>query len=561
MSLATPHLRASTRHPTTRTTQRRHRWLTIALATAAVLFIGIVIFVAYFIDPPLRAEMERRLNANLKGYTAELAELDFHPLGFGLTLEGLTIRQDKHPKPAVIEIPQFEASVEWKQLLRLRLVADVGIVRPKLHIDRTQFVSEMKDPVPVEDKGWQEAVESIYPLKINEFRIEDADVTYIDSKDEPPLHLTRLNIIARNIRNVSDGEKDYPSQLWVRSNVFETGSIKIDGDADFLRTPYAAVDTDITLDKIPLDKIKAVANNVNLLMKGGVLSAQGHVEYTPKTKIVQLREAAIDGVSIDYEHNPKTVVAEAQRAEQVRETVGDLTETPETIVLIDNFRIRKSQFGYIDKTANPDYRLFVKDTDVTLKNFSNKPGAKDSNVAMNGLFMGSGQTKVDATFQPLAKTAEFDLNMAIEPTQLTTMNDMLRAFGNFDVVAGTFAFYSKVSIHDGNIRGWVKPMFEDMNVYSPGQDANKGFLHQVYENVLEGVKVLFENSRETVATETTISGRVENPRTSTWDILINLAKNAFVRAIVPGFETRVGKDIGVADTITAEPAPKPAGKD
>lgn len=535
------------------------------MATIGVLFMGVVIFVAYFIDPPLRAEMERRLNANLKGYTAELAELDFHPLGFGLTLEGLTIRQDKHPKPAVIEIPQFEASVEWKQLLRLQLVADVAIVRPKLHVDRTQFVSEMKDPVPVEDKGWQEAVESIYPLEINEFRIEDADITYIDSKDEPPLHLTRFNLVARDIRNVSDGEKDYPSELWVQSNVFETGSFKIDGDADFLRTPYAAVDTDITLDKIPLDKIKAIANNVNLLMKGGVLTAQGHVEYTPTTKVVQLREAAIDGVSIDYEHNPKTVAAEAKRAEQVRETVGDLTETPETIVLVDTFRIRKSQFGYIDKTAEPDYRLFVKDTDVTLKNFSNKPGAKDSNVALKGMFMGSGPTTVDATFQPLAKTAEFDLNMAIEPTQLTTMNDMLRAFGNFDVVGGTFAFYSKVSIHDGNIRGWVKPMFEDMNVYSPGQDSNKGFFHQVYENVIEGVKVLFENSRETVATETTITGRVENPRTSTWDILVNLARNAFVSAIVPGFESRVGKDIGVrtekSDTITAEPEPKPRKKD
>jgi hypothetical protein len=70
-------------------------------------------------------------------------------------------------------------------------------------------------------------------------------------------------------------------------------------------------------------------------------------------------------------------------------------------------------------------------------------------------------------------------------------------------------------------------------------------LRTVYENVLEGVKLVFENSQETVATETTITGRIDNPRTSTWDILINLARNAFIKAIAPGFESRVARKAGL----------------
>src|SRR5436309_2308302 len=45
------------------------------------------------------------------------------------------------------------------------------------------------------------------------------------------------------------------------------------------------------------------------------------------------------------------------------------------------------------------------------------------------------------------------------------MNDLLRAYGNFDVVAGNFSMYSKIKIRQGKIDGHVKPLFSDMKVY------------------------------------------------------------------------------------------------
>ena len=41
-----------------------------------------------------------------------------------------------------------------------------------------------------------------YPIKINEFKIDDADVTYVDQDASKPLHLTHLNLLAGNIRNI-----------------------------------------------------------------------------------------------------------------------------------------------------------------------------------------------------------------------------------------------------------------------------------------------------------------------------------------------------------------------
>jgi hypothetical protein len=42
-----------------------------------------------------------------------------------------------------------------------------------------------------------------------------------------------------------------------------------------------------------------------------------------------------------------------------------------------------------------------------------------------------------------------------------------------------------------------------------------------------------------VATETSVTGPVENPKEDTWQILGKLVQNAFFKAILPGFEKSV----------------------
>jgi hypothetical protein len=165
------------------------------------------------IDEPLRRYIEQRLNANLKGYTARLGALDFHPLGFSLDLKNLVIIQDENPDLPIAAIPKLSASVQWRALFAARLVADFMMDRPAIYINRKQTKKEMEDKVPVQERGWQEALESIYPLKINEFKIRDGEVTYVDEGPFRPLHLSQLNFRAGNVRNVWSPDRVYPSDL------------------------------------------------------------------------------------------------------------------------------------------------------------------------------------------------------------------------------------------------------------------------------------------------------------------------------------------------------------
>jgi len=139
----------------------RHHWLAITVPLAIVLVVAYG--VAVVIDEPLRRYTETKVNRALKGYTARITSLDFHPLGLSLDLKDVTVTQDAHPDPAVLHTERLSASVHWRALLRGRLVADIEIDKPTVHINLPQARREIDDPVPVKDRGWQEALEAVYP--------------------------------------------------------------------------------------------------------------------------------------------------------------------------------------------------------------------------------------------------------------------------------------------------------------------------------------------------------------------------------------------------------------
>jgi len=161
-------------------------------------------------------------------------------------------------------------------------------------------------------------------------------------------------------------------------------------------------------------------------------------------------------------------------------------------------------------------------------------------ATLDGRFMGNGPTKATAHFRPEVDGPDFDLKLAIETTDLRTMNDMLRAHGKFDVVAGVFSFYSELAVKNAQIRGWVKPIFKDVQAYDPAQDRDKSTMKKLYEKVVTGVAKVMKNvPRKEVATEIDISGRLDNPKTSTFQAIVNLIQNAFIKAILPGFDREI----------------------
>jgi hypothetical protein len=243
---------------------------------------------------------------------------------------------------------------------------------------------------------------------------------------------------------------------------------------------------------------------------------------------------------VDYVHTSQTTAKETQVGHAAVKTAKKLQNKPETLIRIDHGELQTSEFGFINKAAKPPYRVFLSNGALHLENISNHLSEGSALVRLTGAFMGTGDTVISGTFRPESKSPDFNLDIKIERTKMRAMNELLRAYGDFDVTTGLFSLYSELKVKNGQVEGYIKPLFKEMKVYDARQDKGKTLFHKLYEGLVGGVAKLLENTpRDEVATRTDVSGPLENPRTSTWQTVVNLVTNAFFKAILPGFEKEV----------------------
>ncbi len=204
---------------------------------------------------------------------------------------------------------------------------------------------------------------------------------------------------------------------------------------------------------------------------------------------------------------------------------------------VRHVRVNDAAVGFVNAGAQPTYRLAITHTNLVIENFSNQKSDGLGVVNLTGRFADSGPMRVKATFRPENNGPDFEVDARIEDVDMRAMNDLLRAHAKFDVVSGLFSVYSEMRVKNGRIEGYVKPLFRDLVAYDSSQDQDKPFSQKVKEKVVNVVgKVLKNRRREEVATVVPVSGPLANPKAGTLETVLKLVENAFIKAILPGFE-------------------------
>jgi len=447
--------------------RRRWRWIAGALALLAV----VLVFRARLVDEPVRRRVEAGVNAALDGYSARVGRLRLSPLGLGVTLFDVVVTQDAHPDPPVASLPELHASVQWRALLRGKLVADFELSEPKLHVDLRHAQKEIADKKSVADRGWQEAAFEIYPLKINELTVSDGSVSYIEPGPRDPVRLTHVFFTAENIRNIRSREGEYPSEVHLSAWLQDTARLQADGHADFLAIPSTTVKADFQMRDLDMRNVASVARHAGAEIRSGKVSAWGAVEYAPKVTVLALTDVRVDGADVTY---VKSAPEQASLSDAATVGVAKVTQQPAAEVHAERIVIDKSTLGYRDQTTNPPYRVYVADTHAELNHFANvKAGnGKPGKAAVRGTFMESGPTRLDATFEPREDRTDFSVMLAIDDTNASRLNDLWRAYGGFDVERGTFAVYSELGVTGGQVDGYVKTIFKDLDVLGPDEQKS-----------------------------------------------------------------------------------------
>jgi hypothetical protein len=108
------------------------------------------------------------------------------------------------------------------------------------------------------------------------------------------------------------------------------------------------------------------------------------------------------------------------------------------------------------------------------------------------------------------------------------------------VVGGDFSVYSQFHVQHGKIKGYVKPIIRDLDVYDTDQDRGKGVMQQAYEAVVGGATDLLQNREtEEAGTKVQVTGTIKNAQLDTWQAAMRLIQNAFFQLVLPRFERPV----------------------
>lgn len=157
--------------------------------------------------------------ANMGGYTGHVEDIDIHLIRGAYQIKDLRIRKvNGNIKKPFLYIPKTDLSVEWRSLLRGKLVSEVETYEPEINF---AFSSDSTASQTGAEVDWTAYLKKLLPISINRFAVTDGTVnlTSLVSQPRADLSLKRFQGEIRNIRNVVDQGKKLPSPVVATGDV------------------------------------------------------------------------------------------------------------------------------------------------------------------------------------------------------------------------------------------------------------------------------------------------------------------------------------------------------
>jgi len=186
------------------------------------------------------------------------------------------------------------------------------------------------------------------------------------------------------------------------------------------------------------------------------------------------------------------------------------------------------------------YLSHVEATIDDLGNLRDQTNPMITKVQATALAMDQATLQLKMTLDPLSYRPTFHLAMRLLGLDVTKLNDLALNYGNVDFKRGWFDLVLEADSKEGQMSGYIKPLFRNLKVFSFTEDIKEGnVLRFLWQALVGGATSTLKNfSRDQFGT--LIPFTADASGTTTMDILAtlgNLFRNAFVRAYLPRLES------------------------
>lgn len=228
---------------------RRRDKILVGVAILVVVLVAARVALPYVV----KDVVNRKLMA-LESYDGHVEDVDIALWRGAYGVDGIRIVKtgSKQPEP-FFDGERIEFSLEWRSLLRGRLVSECELWRPNVNLVR----AESKDQSQLgSEVNWADQLEALSPFRFNTIRVHDGIATFrapgISTNDA--LKATGIEGEITNMTNVVESGKETFAAFEATAVVLESGSAAVAGSANPLaRTP--TFDVNLTVKDVQLPKV------------------------------------------------------------------------------------------------------------------------------------------------------------------------------------------------------------------------------------------------------------------------------------------------------------------
>jgi hypothetical protein len=186
--------------------------------------------------------------------------------------------------------------------------------------------------------------------------------------------------------------------------------------------------------------------------------------------------------------------------------------------------------------------VYLSNLEASIDNLGNITGETaplPATVQAAAMAMDQAKFEFKMTLDPFSYRPTFHLALRLLGLDVTKINDLAVSYGKFDFKRGWFDVVLEADAKEGQLTGYVKPLFRDLKVFSLKQDVKEdNVLRFFWQALVGGVTTVLKNQpRNQFGTLIPFSGDLSGATTANILATIgNLLRNAFVRAYLPRLE-------------------------
>lgn len=209
---------------------------------------------------------------------------------------------------------------------------------------------------------------------------------------------------------------------------------------------------------------------------------------------------------------------------------------------IDQLNIQNGEIHFHNFTSDPPVHLVFHQINGEITNLSNadrSDGLEFANFDVEGQVLESASASLDGRLDPLGDFHNFQLKLKITGINLTKLNELSEAYGNFNFKSGNGDFVMELQAEDAQLTGYAKPVLDNVEIFDLDEDLKEGVFNAAWQVIVGAFGQIFRNDpKNRVATQIEIRGNLEQPDISAWQAFLAIMENAFVDA----FESDFGRE-------------------